>query len=301
MLMVADLQSSLSSLTVLQQQTATGKVINQPSDNPTGTSEVLALNSQLGRFQQYATNITDGQSWLNTADSTLGSVTKALTQVQTAVLSGSNSSSNDPATDQALSQQVLTIKSQLLGLSSASYDGKYIFSGNYGTSPYPQGSASGISDPTSATYNSAQAYAYAGSATPISRVVSPGQSVNVSLTGSQVFGSGSTSVFALLDTVSQDLASGNSTGLSTDLTQLQSAMSTVTQAQGESGALGASLTSDSTQVANTVTALQDRVGNITDANEATVASELDLAEVTYQAALETTAKTIQPSLVQFLS
>jgi hypothetical protein len=43
------------------------------------------------------------------------------------------------------------------------------------------------------------------------------------------------------------------------------------------------------------------VGNITDANEDQVATSLDLAEASYQAALETTAKIIQPSLAQFLS
>ena len=32
-----------------------------------------------------------------------------------------------------------------------------------------------------------------------------------------------------------------------------------------------------------------------------MAAQLDLAETAYQAALETTAKIIQPSLVQFLS
>src|ERR1700691_196640 len=147
MLMVADLQTSLGSLTQLQEETATGLAINQPSDNPTGTSEVLAFNAQLGRFQQYTSNISDGQAWLNTADSTLGSVTKALDQVQTDTLSGANASVNDPTTDQALSQDVLVIKQQILGLAGTGYNGRPVFSGTYGTSPYPQGSASGISDP----------------------------------------------------------------------------------------------------------------------------------------------------------
>jgi flagellar hook-associated protein 3 FlgL len=89
-LMVADLQSGLSQLTQLQEEAATGKQINQPSDNPAGTSEVLSLNAQLGRFQQYTSNISDGQSWLGTAGTALGSVITNLNQVQTDVLSGAN-------------------------------------------------------------------------------------------------------------------------------------------------------------------------------------------------------------------
>jgi flagellar hook-associated protein 3 FlgL len=302
MLMVADLQSSLGSLTTLQQEAASGKSLNQPSDNPSGTSQVLSLNSQMGRFQQYSSNISDGQSWLNSADGALGSAVKALDQVQTDVLAGANASASDAASDQALSTEVTAIKQQLLGLADTTYNNRNIFSGTYGTSPYPQGSAAGTSDPTSASYDPATAYGYAGSTTPVTRTVSPGETVKVSLTGDQVFGSGTSSVFALLDTISQDLTAGNSSALSgTDLTQLQAAMNTVTQAQGTVGALGAGLASDAIQVTSKISALQDQVATISDADEDQVASQLDLAETSYQAALETTAKIIQPSLVQFLS
>jgi flagellar hook-associated protein 3 FlgL len=201
-----------------------------------------------------------------------------------------------------LSQEVLSIKQQILGLASSTYNDRPIFSGTYGVPPYPQGGASGVSDPTSYSYDPSAAYAYAGGSSPVTRVVSPGQTVDVSLTGQQVFGSGPTSVFALLDTISQDLASGNTTALSgTDLSQLQTALNTVTQSQGTVGAIGAALTSGAAQVSNKVTAIQDQVANLTDASEDQVATELDLEETSYQAALETTAKIIQPSLVQFLS
>ena len=141
MLMVADLDSSLQGLTILQQEAATGKSLNQPSDNPSGTAEVLTLNAQLGRFQQYSSNISDGQSWLNTTDSTLGSVVTALDKVQTDVLSGANSSAQDPTSDQALSQEVLSIKQEILGLAGTTYNNRPIFSGTYGTPPYPLASA----------------------------------------------------------------------------------------------------------------------------------------------------------------
>ncbi|MGH9104409.1 MAG: hypothetical protein ACRDZX_00960 [Acidimicrobiales bacterium] len=302
LLMVADLQTSLANLTQLQQEAATGKSLNQPSDNPSGTSEVLNFNVQAGRFQQYASNITDGQSWLNTADSALGSVVKTLDQVQTDVLSGANASASDATANQALAQDVLAAKADILGVTGTSYNNRPIFSGTYGTAPYPQGGASGVSDPTSPSYDPTQAYLYAGSSTPVTRVVSPGQTVNVSLTADQVFGSGSSSVFALLDTISQDLANGNTSALSgSDLSQLQSYMGTVTQAQGTVGELGASLASNQNRVTSTLNALQDQVATVSDANEAQVITDLDLAQASYQAALETTAKIIQPSLAQFLS
>jgi len=404
-LMVSNLESSLQNLTVLQEEASTGKSLNQPSDNPSGTAEVLTLNAQLGRFQQYSSNISDGQSWLNTADSALGSVVTALNRVQTDVLTGANATAQDPTSDQALSQDVLSMKQEILSLAATTYNNRPVFSGTYGTSAYPLASAGAsltaannpaasttitagandtltynlggtaesltiaagtytpaqlaaavqtaaggnlsavlgpggtlvltatsagsgsslqvtggdaaaalgfpatptatatgsVGDPTSASYNAAVAYNYAGGTAPVTRYVAPGEKVNVSLTGDTVFGSGASSVFALLDTISQDLASGNTTALSgTDLSKLQTALNTVTQAQGTTGALGAALEQDATQATDKISAIQQQVATISDASEDQVASELDLAEVSYQAALETTAKIIQPSLVDFL-
>jgi flagellar hook-associated protein 3 FlgL len=105
-----------------------------------------------------------------------------------------------------------------------------------------------------------------------------------------------------LDTISQDLANGNTSALSgSDLTQLQTAMNTVTQASGNLGSLSDAVTQAQTNATDTVSSLQTQVGNIVDANEDQVATSLDLAEASYQAALETTAKIIQPSLAEFLS
>ena len=301
MRMVGYLQTDLTNLTNLQEQAASGTSLMQPSDNPTATSEVLSLNAQIGRFQQYATNAGDGQSWLNTGATALGNVTKALDQVQTNLLSGANASASDPSTEKALSQDVLSLKQEILGLAATTYNNRPVFSGTYGTAAYPQASASGVSDPTSSSYNPAVAYAYAGSNAPITRMVAPGETTNVSMPGSQIFGSGTSSVFALLDTISTDLANGNTSGLSgSDLAQLKSAINTVTQATGSLGALSASVTQNQTNATDTVSNLQVQVGSISDANKAQVAAELDLASASYQAALETTAHIIQPSLAQFL-
>ncbi len=301
MLMVADLGSSLANLTQLQQEAATGRSINQPSDNPAGTSEVLALNTQLGRFQQYSSNISDGKSWLDTADTTLGSAVTALNQVQTDVLSGANATASDSASAGALAQDVMTIKQQLLGLSSTTYNNSYIFSGTLGTPPYPQGSAAGVSDPTSASYNPAAAYASAGSTAAVTRPGAPGQKVDISLPAAKVFGTGASSVFSLLDTISQDLASGKTSALSgNDLTQLKSYMNQMSQAQGTVGAAAQSLSGYASQATNMTSSLQGQVANLSDANEATVATDLELALTSYQAALQTTAKIMQPSLVQFI-
>ena len=76
-LMVADLESSCTADPSCRKRPPPASQSTSPRTTPPAPAEVLTLNTQLGRFQQYSSNISDGQSWLNTADSTLGSVVKA--------------------------------------------------------------------------------------------------------------------------------------------------------------------------------------------------------------------------------
>ena len=286
--MINILDNNLSALDTLQQQVSSGKAINLPSDNPGGTATALELNAQIARFQQYQANATDAASWLDTADSAIGTVHTSLLQVQTDLLAGANASGTDATTRASLAQQVSVIKQTLLTQAATSYQGRSIFSGTWNTDPYANAAAGD--------------YTYTGSPKVATRTVGPGQAAPIGVTADQVFGTGTGSVFALLDQISSDLASGNTSSLSgADLTNLKAAMDRATEAQSQVGAWSAQLTQTATQLTSKVTALQGSVSSIVDVDEASAASKLQLQEVAYQASLQTTAKIIQPSLVNFLS
>src|SRR5947209_3601740 len=76
---LADLQQSQDRLTTTQQQLSSGKRINQPSDDPYGTSLSLQLQNQLSNLDAYSGNVTDGTAW---AQSTLGSLTNITNMAQ---------------------------------------------------------------------------------------------------------------------------------------------------------------------------------------------------------------------------
>ncbi len=281
--LVNQLDGAMNQLQQTEIQTATGKAINQPSDNPAGTATALTLNSQIGRYTQYAANATDGQSWLSATDSTLSDVSTALQQVQTSLETGANTSAQDSTTLAGLAADVTTIKQGLLTSANSSYAGSPLFSGTWGTQAYAN-AATGD-------------YTYTGSSQASTRTVGPGQSVPVGVTGSSVFGSGTTSVFALLDKIT----CGNSAALQgTDTTQLEAAMNTVTDVRGQVGATTDELQTITTEANNKVTSLQASVSSIVDVDEAKAASQFALESTAYQAALTGVAKVIQPSLAEFL-
>ena len=73
------LNTNLSAVTKLQQQLTSGKQISTASDSPTGTNKALQIRQDQSAVQQFAKNISDGQSWLDATDTALNT---AIAQVQ---------------------------------------------------------------------------------------------------------------------------------------------------------------------------------------------------------------------------
>jgi flagellar hook-associated protein 3 FlgL len=60
---LAGIETSLDRLDTTQQELSTGKRINQPSDDPSGTALTLNLNTQLANLTNYSNQVTDGTGW----------------------------------------------------------------------------------------------------------------------------------------------------------------------------------------------------------------------------------------------
>jgi len=93
---IADQQSTLSRT---QQQIASGKRIQTPSDDPVGAAQALALTQAKDRVGQYGANIDAAKDSLALNDSVLGQVTEVLQSLHTLTIQGGNNALND--TDRA--------------------------------------------------------------------------------------------------------------------------------------------------------------------------------------------------------
>src|SRR4051812_20139586 len=89
-----NLQMSLQAMQNYQTQLSSGKLINRPSDDPSGAVQAMGIRSQQARSAQYSRNATDGLSWLGTADNTLTSAISEIQRVRTLVLQGANGTSD---------------------------------------------------------------------------------------------------------------------------------------------------------------------------------------------------------------
>ena len=199
----------------LQQQLATGQVLNQPSDNPAAVTQVLALTGQAGQLASWQANADTATSWLGTANTTANGVLSSMQSAQTLLLRALNQGAQDPTTYQALGDQLQGVVNNLLSLSNTQFEGRPIFAGT-GASPQAY-DASGN---------------YLGNADVPTVVIGPGsgvgQTVGLSVTGPTMFGAGASNVFATLSTAATALLTGTPTSA-----QLTTALDALGQQHGD--------------------------------------------------------------------
>jgi len=276
-----NLQGSLAALAAAQQRAATGLALQRPSDDPAGAVASLQLRAQQAQNDQYARNIADGVAWTSAADSALSQSSTLIRQARDVVVQAGNGSLNQSALD-ALADQLSGIRDALLSQANTTVNGRSVFAGT--------------SD-AGAAFDSS--YAFSGAAgAAVTRRIGPGQSVRVDVDGGSVFGQGSGSVFAQLDTVISELRAGNPVGYAVG--QLDAAQQAVGSAQAAVGSAEKLLQAASSAQATASTQLVQRRSDIENVDTAQAAIDLTNRNNVYQAALLVVTNTMQNNLTDFL-
>jgi flagellar hook-associated protein 3 FlgL len=131
---LADLDRIQSQLQRVQAQITSGIRVNQASDDPAAAGEVLAIQAGLDRNQQLRSNLGNVKAELETADA---SIQTAVQLVENAITLGAQGAGTMATAQQRaiLAQQVRGLQETLVGLSQASINGRYVFSGDQDTLP----------------------------------------------------------------------------------------------------------------------------------------------------------------------
>src|SRR4051794_30992883 len=115
-----NLQRSLGRSSAVQEQLSSGKVINRPSDSPTGTVSALQLRAENRAIQQYSINANDGMAWLDMADTALSSTSTQVNRVRDLVLQGISTGSASDTSQAALAAEVDALRQSLVGIANTS-------------------------------------------------------------------------------------------------------------------------------------------------------------------------------------
>ena len=276
----ANLQSSLSRSSRLQEQLSSGKQVSKPSDSPSGAADIMQLRAERAANAQYVRNADNGLSWLSTADTALQLSSTAVIHAQELAVRGGNASIGQAGRD-AIAAELRGVRDSLVELANTQYLGRPVFGGTtVGAVAF---------DP---------AGAYVGDGGTVERRVGAASSVRVDVDGAAAYGSGPGSLFATLDAVIADLEAGASS--SPHLTALGASLEKLTGALSDVGARTNRIENLKTKADDAGITLRSAQSQIEDIDLPKAILELQLQSTAYQAALGATARVLQPTLLDFL-
>jgi flagellar hook-associated protein 3 FlgL len=277
------MQLGLDRLARVQEQLSTGRVINRPSDDPTGATSAMRIRTSLADQRQFVRNADDGLGWLNQIDSTLSSMTNQLGRAREIALQGANSGALGPAAREALATEVDQIRAGLVSSANATYLDRPVFGGITAGSTAYDGAGN-----------------YVGVPGAVVRTVGDGAKVRVDVEGPTVFGPDNNSVFDHLAALSTALRGGDEAGISAAIDTLATDGTRITNTQADIGARTKRVEQARTAASDALVTLTSSLSEVENVDLAKATVDLKLQEVAYQAALGATARVMQPSLLDFL-
>jgi flagellar hook-associated protein 3 FlgL len=276
-----------------QQQLSTGLRINQPSDDPYGSSLAIQLKNDMQGLSNYNNAVTDGTAWTSAADTSLTNVMSMLQRAQELTVQASNGAES-PTDLSSTADEIDQLADAIKQEANTQYNGQYIFSGT-ATNTQPYASSTGD--------------VFQGNTGAVTRQIGPGASLQVNVDLSGVLGSGSSaSDSKLLDTlrsISADMRSGNSSGVadlsSNQLTNLQNSLNSLEQVQANVGAAQNRLTLAGDRIQGLQNSDTAALSNDEDVNMAQAVTTFSSEQAAFTAALKAGANIVQSSLMDFLN
>jgi len=126
---IKSLNKTTSRLQELQEQAATQKKVNRPSDNPVGYGRILNYRDSIGAIEKYEENVNTAKGWLSRSDDTMQQVQDVMSRVKELTVQAANEPLNEQNRE-SIYKEVRQLFDQMLTLSNTKYQGKSIFAGH---------------------------------------------------------------------------------------------------------------------------------------------------------------------------
>jgi flagellar hook-associated protein 3 FlgL len=124
-----NLTKNRSDMADLQNQAATQKRINKPSDDPLASARVLAARTEERGNSQFIKNINNARSFLEFSDQSLGELSEILVRAKELAISQSNDASGNEETRLVTASEVEQIYNQAVQIGNRKLGERYIFGG----------------------------------------------------------------------------------------------------------------------------------------------------------------------------
>lgn len=281
-------QKTLAKLATYQEQLATGKKLNRISDDVVAARQSLRYRADENASGKYLDNIDKSLAYMGATDTSLSEITQLFDEVKSIAVQGANGS-QDAASRYALSQQVDSYLTRLVDVANTVHDGRFIFGGTATTADKPFA----ISEDGSRVD-------YSGNLDAFRVEVGPNASVAVNQDGYSLFKE-DIDVFDAMIQLRDALKANDSTKVAGLIDTVDAAQRHANDLQGSMGGRIQRLELSQTQLESSRIYQQELISQAEDADFTETISKMQLTQVALEAGLQSAARTITPSLLDFLS
>lgn len=131
-----NLSKNRTEMNDLQNQAATQKKINKPSDEPTSAARVLAARTEERGGKQFIKNITSARSFLEYTDQSLSELSESLMRAKELAISQASDAGASSETRRTVAMEIEQIYDQAVQVGNRKLGDRYIF-GGYQTTKSP--------------------------------------------------------------------------------------------------------------------------------------------------------------------
>jgi flagellar hook-associated protein 3 FlgL len=288
--LLSQLQTLDSQQSTLQAEVSSGLALTQPSDNPAAVGQVLELQAQQSQLSQYGTNAGSALQTAQASYSGLNSLVQLMDSASEIAAQGSGAATTGSMTSYATQADQLV--QQAVTVANSQFGSQYLYAGTaVDTAPFTV-----TTDPTTGQITGVT---YAGNTQQAQVPLSSTSSIAPGTSGAT--NQGIATFINNLISIRDALQNGDTSALNTAASNLSSSEDLLTSAVADNGAVQGRIEADQTQIQSSVTETNQEISNLADANLPTTIVNLNQTQLAYQAAMQTAAKVMQLSLLNYIS
>lgn len=297
---LATISQAQREMALAQEQVATGRRLNRPSDAPLDAARSRRLESYKAQLGQYQRNLEEAGARLEVATSTVQELSDIFIQARQVALRGADAAT-DPAERRSLATEVDQLLEGLIQRGNTSWAGRYIFAGTADDSAPFEGRAgdSGYTDTV----------LYHGNDGRVELQVGPHTRLQVNEPGSEIFTATATqpSLFDVLAELRDLLMNADGLAesdqcraLSDHVGALDEAHGRVVDAASRLGWRASEVETTRRTVENLQLTTVENLSGLEDADYASAALTISARQVALEAALTVSARLMKNNLLEYL-
>jgi len=287
-------------LASLELQTATGKRVNRPSDDPTAISPILSARTQIKASDRYIETIETGLDRVDGMDSYLDSIENSLVRIKEISIASVNGALSDKDM-LTYADEVHQLRESLLADANAQIDGKYLFAGfAEKTQPFTFNTATPAVPPV----------LYNGDNGTLEFEIAPNELIDVNISGNGLMmgdfdndgttDPGAVDIFSLVTDLEQELRANNPAGIGALMDPLEAAADQVRGQRSLKGNIGHRLENARDHMEQIKIDMEEFRSRFEDADLIETITDLEQQRQSYQAALSVTGKVSELSILDYI-